>query len=661
MTIARRVVLLCAIAITLLACVAAAVTAVRRGVESSLQEDGERLALQRVWEAAVTETADVTRNRIRAALAGSEMVDAMAALDGLADLGLREVTVYDTFGELALVWPPGAPPTRIDQRRVSQLISGRHGFHAIAATPAGLGLMVAGAGAEDSAAPGFVAVLPLTSVLAQVVRSWGVAGFIVDPAGRPLLSEGGVDWAEVAAGYDARAGAIFEVVHAQQAVQGVTVPLRQPGGQPLAHVVVLRDRTLMVRWLDVMDGLSLTLILAVCVTLVVVIRWFVVRTLGPLAPAVAALSQLSRGSTSVEVPGDERADEMGEMARSIKVFRDRVRRLRDGEEQRLRQWTRQQDFIRAQLQQMANTLSPEGRESLLADLARIERMAGGDGGRPGHGGDRALAAAVEVMAERVGDQHRRLEGLVTELRAALETKTELFQLQQQVEVARRMQQSMLPRGLLPRPTMDVGGTLVPAAEFDGAFYDYFWLPDGRLAVTLGQPAAGGLAGGFLSATARASLRALLSAGMAPGQCLERTRLLLRGEQDGDAYAVLAAVLDPAAASITWAGHGFAAPMAVRRLGDAVDLRRSGGDEAAESDDGEADFDLSRGAAVVFLSSGMVPVQGTAAHARVDAALRAADDPSPAGLLAALRAEGLLETAAGANLRDRACVVARFLA
>ncbi len=657
MTIARRVVLLCALAITLLACVAAAVTAVRRGVESSLQEDSERLALQRVWEAAVSETADTTRNRVRAALSGSEMVDAMAALDGLADLGLREVTVYDTFGELALVWPPGAPPTRIDQRRVSQLISGRHGFHVITPTPAGLGVMVAGAGVEDSAAPGFVAVLPLNEVLAQVVRSWGVAGFIVDTTGQPLLSEGGVDWAEVAEGYAARANAIFEVVHAQQAVQGVAIPLRQPGGQPLANVVVLRDRTLLVRWLDVMDGLSLTLILAVCVALVVVIRWFVVRTLGPLAPAVAALSQLSRGSTSVEVPGDERADEMGEMARSIKVFRDRVRRLRDGEEQRLRQWTRQQDFIRAQLQQMANTLSPEGRDSLLADLARIERMAGGEG-RPGQGGDRALAAAVEVMAERVGDQHRRLEGLVAELRAALETKTELFQLQQQVEVARRMQQSMLPRGLLPRPTMDVAGTLVPAADFDGAFYDYFWLPDGGLAVTLGQPAAGGLAGGFLSATARASLRALLSAGMSPGQCLERTRLLLRGEQDGDAYAVLAAVLDPVASAITWAGHGFAAPMAVRRLGDAVDLRRPGGETAEAA---EAEFDLTRGASVVFLSSGLVPAQGTAAHVRVDAALRAADDPSPAGLLAALRSEGLLTTAAGANLRDKACVVARFLA
>lgn len=657
MSIVRRVILLFALAITLLALVLAAVTVVRRGLESSLTEDTERLALQRVWEATVAEAADVTRTRVAAAIDGGDMVDAMAALDPLAAGGIREVTVYDSLGQVILVWPPGAAPTRLDERRVSQLVSARRGFHTVSSMPDGLALVVAGAGGDASAAKGFVAVQQLGPVLGQVVRTAGVAGFLLDPAGRPAAAAGAIEWPEVADAFANRAGATFEVTQAQLgAVQGVAVPLRQPGGQPQGHVVVLRDRTLFVRWLDVMDGLSLTLVLGVCALLIFAMRWFLVRTLGPLEPAIAALSQLSRGSTSVEVPGHERGDEIGEMARSIKIFRDRVRRLRDSEEQRSRQWARQQDFIRAQMMQMANTLSPEGRDSLLADLARIEMMSSGDGAR---GGDRALAAAVEVMAERVGDQHRRLEKLVTELRAALETKTELFQLQQQLEIARRMQQSMLPRGLLPRPSLAVGGLLVPASDFDGAFYDYFWLDDATLAVTLGQPAAGGLAGGFQSATARASLRALLAAGMTPGPALERTRQLLSGEENGDAYAVMAVTLDTPSATVTWAGWGFASPVAVRRLGDAVELARTPEAEAAA---GEGVFDLPARSAVVFPSPGLVPAQGAApARARVAEALRAADDPSPEGLLTALRNEGLLETATGGNLRDRACVAVRFLA
>lgn len=254
------------------------------------------------------------------------------------------------------------------------------------------------------------------------------------------------------------------------------------------------------------------------------------------------MSLLSRGDTSVEVLGTQRQDEMGEMARSIAVFRDRARQLRDSEDQRRRQWARQQEFIRIQMLAMADTLPPEGRDAFLEDLKRIEERAENTYGQ---GGDRALAHALEVMTERVSTQHRRLDDLVRELQAALNTKTELFQLQQEVEVARAMQRSMLPRGLLPRPGLEVSGRLVPAEEFDGGFYDYFWIQGDCLAITMGQPAKSGLGGGFQSATVRASLRALVSAGLAPGASLARTAELLSGEDGAEDYAMSCAVLDPA--------------------------------------------------------------------------------------------------------------------
>ncbi|WP_445681221.1 PP2C family protein-serine/threonine phosphatase [Radicibacter daui] len=669
MSIGRRVILLFVICSCAVALAAIGVTVVRRVVEDTLTTDAHERALQSSWAIALDRQAGAVIDLVTAQLARPDIQPA-GVLATLSGVGVRSITFYDDLAQMIGVWPATEQVADIPARRVAQAIAGGRGFHTLVASGGSIYMVAVGPLQRQGDGKGaFAAKVELSLPLAETVGALGGAGYVIDPDGKLLSSYGALPWAEVSADFAGRTSNVFDLTHDTQRLRLQSITLRQPGGTALGYLVVLRDITTYDRVLNVMDLLSLTAIVAVCIAVVAFGRWFAAGSLRPLATAADGLSTLVAGNTNVDVPGAERNDEAGQLARAVVAFRDRVRQSRQGEAQRARQWSRQQEFIRAQMMRMAETLSADGRRTLEEDLARIEALAvGGPDGKEGGskaGGDAALTAAVEVMAQRVSEQHRELDRLVNELRAALGTRTELFQLQQQMEVARSMQQAMLPRGLLPNPHIEVKGRLVPAAELDGAFFDYFWIDEERLGLTLGQPAVGGLVGGFQSGTARASMRALLLAGLDAGEALTRTRAELRAEENGEDFALTAAIIEPGTGNLVWASHAMAPPIAVRRLGDAAELSGTAIQDVDYDGDGTTDehrFELPRRSAVMFYAPGVAQNVGPAvAPGRLLSGLRAADDISVDSLLAALQSEGLLDPGAVGNVRDGVCVIARFLA
>lgn len=669
--IGRRIVAWGTGAVLVMVVAAVVLTGVRRNIEGALQTQNQIVSVQRMWDRSLVQEAArvraATLEALRVSHTGSAKPGGGIGIDPLSlatleHAGIASCTVFDSLGLPVMVWPLGSAPEAVDGRRVAQVIAGHGAFETIAGDGADVHLVVGGSMASLGEKAGFVTTAPLEPVLSDVVESSGASGYLIGRDGQPMAARGTLDWAELRAAYRDRDSEVQRVTIGNDTVDMVVLPLRNASRVTVAHLVLVHDLTLQVRWLDVLDALSVTALIVLCVTLATMLRWYIGRSLGPLDASITAMSKLAEGDTGVEVLGVRRRDEIGKMARSLQIFRDRVRRLRDSETSRGRQWTRQREFIRAQMLQIAETLPDDGRQAFHEDLARIEAAADHGGG---DGGDRSLAVAVEVMASRVREQHGRLADLVTELRTALETKTELFQLQQQVEVARRMQQSMVPRGLLPRSDIDVVGALEPAREFEGAFYDYFSLEDGRLAVTLGQPSRGGLAAGFLSATARASLRALLAAGLSPGQAVERTAAMLVGEEETDGYAVAAALIDPSRSALAWAAAGVEAPFLVRRLGDAVDVPVQAAkalSSSALTPVTEQSFDLPQRATLVILSPGALAAAGSGADARTAVAdvLRAADDMSASGLVDAARRGGIVGRSVVATTRDKLCIAVRLI-
>jgi methyl-accepting chemotaxis protein len=71
-----------------------------------------------------------------------------------------------------------------------------------------------------------------------------------------------------------------------------------------------------------MRNTILALSLALLIGALAITIWFSRTLTGPIDRLVGAMRRLAEGDTSIDLPGENRSDEIGEMARSVAVFRD---------------------------------------------------------------------------------------------------------------------------------------------------------------------------------------------------------------------------------------------------------------------------------------------------------------------------------------------------
>ena len=86
-------------------------------------------------------------------------------------------------------------------------------------------------------------------------------------------------------------------------------------------------------------------------------------------------------------------------------------------------------------------------------------------------------------------------------------------LKNDLEIAREIQQSMLPRAAFKAPGIEAFGMTRPANTVGGDFYDIVPLPDGRVLVALGDVAGKGSPAALLMALLLAMMRTLIDEGL----------------------------------------------------------------------------------------------------------------------------------------------------
>lgn len=179
--------------------------------------------------------------------------------------------------------------------------------------------------------------------------------------------------------------------------------------------------------------------------------------------------------------------------------------------------------------------------------------------------DQAVGALVVAWsAPRVcdDDEQRFLRTLAGQTAQAVE-RVRLFVRQQGVSTA--LQHAILPRELPATPGVDLAARYVPAdvgVEIGGDWYDAFALPDGRLALTIGDVAGHGLDAAAHMGQLRNAARAYAYDDAEPGDLVTRlNRLLLRTAEDWLA-TTLFAVLDPPSGTLRWSNAGHPPPAVV---------------------------------------------------------------------------------------------------
>jgi serine phosphatase RsbU (regulator of sigma subunit) len=80
-------------------------------------------------------------------------------------------------------------------------------------------------------------------------------------------------------------------------------------------------------------------------------------------------------------------------------------------------------------------------------------------------------------------------------------------LRRELELSRLIQTEMLPRGPLSAGMAEIAGLSLPAREVGGDFFNYFMLPDNRLAFLVGDVSGKGVSAALLMANVQATLRA----------------------------------------------------------------------------------------------------------------------------------------------------------
>jgi serine phosphatase RsbU (regulator of sigma subunit) len=149
-------------------------------------------------------------------------------------------------------------------------------------------------------------------------------------------------------------------------------------------------------------------------------------------------------------------------------------------------------------------------------------------------------------------------------------------LKDDLEIAREIQQAMLPHATYRAIGIEVHGQTRPANTVGGDFYDIQPLPDGRVLIGLGDVAGKGSPAALLMALLLAMLRTLLDEGLAPAALMTRLNLQIWRHAPRSRFITLfLGVFDPATGGLTYVNAGQTPPL-VRRASGQFEWLRDGG-------------------------------------------------------------------------------------
>lgn len=148
-------------------------------------------------------------------------------------------------------------------------------------------------------------------------------------------------------------------------------------------------------------------------------------------------------------------------------------------------------------------------------------------------------------------------------------------IEQELRVARLIQQFLLPKEVPSVAGYEVSAFYQPARAVGGDFYDFIQFPDGRISFVIGDVTDKGVPAALVMATTRTLLRATAEQLVSPGAVLERTNNLLVEEIPPKMFVTcLYALLEPASGTLVFANAGHDLPY--HRTSEGVfDLRARG--------------------------------------------------------------------------------------
>jgi PAS domain S-box-containing protein len=189
-----------------------------------------------------------------------------------------------------------------------------------------------------------------------------------------------------------------------------------------------------------------------------------------------------------------------------------------------------------------------------------------------------LKRVEEEVRQLNRDLERRVAERTEQLKSAMARQQQEAQererIEQELRVARLIQQTLLPRSLPELEGHQIAVYYQPAREVGGDFYDFLRLPNGRLGLIVGDVSGKGVPAAIVMAITRTLVRAAYHLG-SPGEILEHVNDDLFPDIPPNMFVTcLAALLDSRTGRLQYANAGHDPPY-VRHASGVSKLRATG--------------------------------------------------------------------------------------
>ena len=170
----------------------------------------------------------------------------------------------------------------------------------------------------------------------------------------------------------------------------------------------------------------------------------------------------------------------------------------------------------------------------------------------------AYAASILVTGIIAAMVARQIRGHVNAALREAKLEGELAQINHDLDIARSIQQGLLPASPPQLDHFEIAGWNQPANQTGGDYFDWQLLPDGQIAISVGDATGHGIGPALVSALCRAYARASFLVDREHDQVLEHLNSLLANDLSDDRFVTFAVVfLNPISSEVKVlsAGHG----------------------------------------------------------------------------------------------------------
>ncbi|HEV8020169.1 MAG TPA: SpoIIE family protein phosphatase, partial [Candidatus Lustribacter sp.] len=192
----------------------------------------------------------------------------------------------------------------------------------------------------------------------------------------------------------------------------------------------------------------------------------------------------------------------------------------------------------------------------------------------------ARIGAGDLNARATVAGHDEITALANAFNAMVPQLQAGLRMQHGLEIARAVQQNLLPLQPPVIPGFDIAGASEYCDETGGDYYDFVDLSrtgEGRVAIAVGDVSGHGIGAALLMASVRAALRASIDGADSPEASMQRAnRLLCADVGDGSFMTLVLTLVDRSAGTIRWVNAAHDAPLVYHRNANAF-LETAGAD------------------------------------------------------------------------------------